>query len=73
VLEPRLLDCNAVVQQTSQMLRRLISEEIEISLVLATSLGRVKADPSQIEQVIMNLSLNASDAMPRGGRLTIET
>ena len=73
VLEPRLLDCNAVVQQTSQMLRRLISEEIEIAMVPSPSLGRVKADPSQIEQVLMNLSLNACDAMPHGGRLTIET
>jgi len=73
VLEPRLLDCNFVVQQTSQMLRRLISEEIDISMVLSPSLGRVKADPSQIDQVIMNLSLNACDAMPRGGRLRVET
>jgi CheY-like chemotaxis protein len=55
------------------MLRRLISEEIDISIVLSPSLDRVKADPTQIEQVIMNLSLNACDAMPRGGRLKIET
>jgi len=73
VLEPRVLNCSDVVQRTSQMLRRLIREEIDISIVLSRSLDRVKADPSQIEQVIMNLSLNACDAMPRGGRLTIET
>jgi PAS domain S-box-containing protein len=73
VLEPRVLNCGDVVQRTSQMLQRLISEEIEISIVLAPALDRVKADPSQIEQVIMNLSLNACDAMPRGGRLKIET
>jgi PAS domain S-box-containing protein len=73
VLEPRVLNCGDVVQRTSQMLRRLISEEIEVSIVLAPALDRVKADPSQIEQVIMNLSLNACDAMPRGGRLNIET
>jgi PAS domain S-box-containing protein len=73
VLAPRVLDCGDVVQRTSQMLRRLISEEIDISIVSSPSLDSVKADPTQIEQVIMNLSLNACDAMPRGGRLTIET
>jgi PAS domain S-box-containing protein len=72
VLEPRVLNLGDVVQRTSQMLRRLISEEIDIS-ILSPSLARVKADPTQLEQVIMNLSLNACDAMPRGGRLTIET
>jgi PAS domain S-box-containing protein len=73
VLAPRVLNCGDVVQRTSQMLRRLISEEIDISIVSSPSLARVKADPSQIEQVIMNLSLNACDAMPQGGRLTLET
>jgi PAS domain S-box-containing protein len=73
VLEPRVLNCGDLVQRTSQMLRRLISEEIHVATVSSPSLDRVKADPSQIEQVIMNLSLNACDAMPGGGRLTIET
>jgi signal transduction histidine kinase len=73
VLEPRVLNCGDVVQRTSQMLRRLISEEIEVSILLAPALDRVKADPSQIEQVIMNLSLNACDAMPRVTPVTLAT
>jgi two-component system cell cycle sensor histidine kinase/response regulator CckA len=73
VLEPRVIDCNDLIQRTSRMLRRLISEDVTLSTVLAPSLRLVKADPSQLEQVIMNLSLNARDAMPHGGRLTIET
>jgi signal transduction histidine kinase len=73
VLDPREVDCNAVVRHTSQMLRRLIGENVRLTTVLAPALYRIKADPSQIELVIMNLSLNARDAMPRGGRLTIET
>ena len=73
VHEPRVLDCNAVVERTSQMLRRLISEEVVLSTILAPSLHQVRADLSQIDQILMNLSLNACDAMPRGGRLTIET
>jgi PAS domain S-box-containing protein len=73
VLEPRVLDCNDLIQRTNRMLRRLISEDVTLSTVLAPSLRLIKADASQIEQVIMNLSLNARDAMPDGGRLTIET
>jgi PAS domain S-box-containing protein len=73
VLEPKVLDCGDLVQRTSQMLRRLISEEVSLATILAPSLARIKADPSQIEQVIMNLALNACDAMPLGGRLTLET
>jgi PAS domain S-box-containing protein len=73
VHEPRVLDCNAVVERTSHMLRRLISEEVALSTILAPSLQRVRADLSQMDQILMNLSLNACDAMPRGGRLTIET
>jgi len=73
VLAPRLLDLNGVVADMDKMLRRLIGEHIELSTVLAPELGRVKADPGQIEQVIMNLVVNARDAMPVGGKLTIET
>jgi len=73
VLAPRLLDLNVVVADMDKMLRRLIGEHIELSTVLAPDLALVKADPGQIEQVIMNLVVNASDAMPTGGKLTIET
>ncbi len=73
VMQPAALDLNGVVASMEQMLRRLISEDIEVCLRLEAGLGRVKADPVQIEQVIMNLALNARDAMPGGGELTIET
>ena len=73
MLEPRVLDLNTVVADTSRLLGRLIGEDVVLSTVLHEGLGRVKADPGQLEQVVMNLALNARDAMPRGGRLTIET
>lgn len=73
VLAPQALDLNALVENIHKMLERLIGEDIDLVSKCVPGLGRVKADPSQIEQVIMNLAVNARDAMPRGGKLTIET
>ena len=73
VLEPEVLDLNEVVGGIEAMLRRLLGEDIDIVVHTADGLGRVEADPGQIEQVIMNLAVNARDAMPSGGKLTIET
>ncbi len=73
IIEPKVLDLNEAVSHTSRMLRRLIGEDILLTTVLAPVLSRVKMDPGQVEQVLMNLAVNARDAMPGGGRLTIET
>jgi two-component system cell cycle sensor histidine kinase/response regulator CckA len=73
VLQPRALDLNAVVSDMDMMLRRLIGEDIDLVALLDPDLGAVMADPTQIEQVIMNLAVNARDAMPHGGSVTIET
>ncbi len=73
VLEEKVLDLNGVLEGMDEMLRRLIGEDIELRTIPGRDLGRIKADPNQIEQVIMNLAVNARDAMPRGGKLTIET
>jgi len=73
VLSPRVINLNDVVMSLDSLLRRLIGEDIEVMTVPATDLGSVKADPGQIEQVIMNLALNSRDAMPQGGKLTLET
>jgi PAS domain S-box-containing protein len=73
VMQPKVFDLNAVVAETEKMLRRLIGEDIELATLLGAELGRVKADPGQIEQVILNLAVNARDAMPQGGKLVLET
>jgi hypothetical protein len=73
VLEPRILDLNVIVTDIEKMLRRLIGEDVQFSIVLGEAISSVKADPGQVEQVIMNLAVNARDAMPQGGKLTIET
>jgi PAS domain S-box-containing protein len=73
VLAPRIIDVNQIVAGMQKMLQRLIGETIHLETTLESELGRVKADPGQIEQVIMNLAVNARDAMPDGGQLTIET
>ena len=72
-IQPRTLDVNALVADLDKMLRRLIGEDVELELRLGAELGVVKADQTQIEQVVLNLIVNARDAMPSGGELTIET
>jgi PAS domain S-box-containing protein len=72
-LETRVVDLNEIVPGAERMLRRLIGEDIELVATLAPGLGRVRADPGQIEQVILNLAINSRDAMPTGGKLMIET
>jgi signal transduction histidine kinase len=73
VLQPKVLDVNELIAEMGKLLRRLVREDIEFSLRLGDSLARVKADPGQLEQVLLNLTVNASDAMPLGGKLTVET
>ncbi len=73
MLESRVLDLNALVGETETLLRRVIGADVELTARLEPALGWVKADPGQLEQILMNLAINARDAMPRGGNLTIET
>ncbi len=73
ILAPKVLDLNEVVTENLKMLHRMIGEDIDLVMVPGTALGAVRADPGQIDQVIMNLAVNARDAMPGGGKLTIET
>jgi CheY-like chemotaxis protein len=73
IIQPQTVQLNKVVKEMDRMLRRLIGEDVDLAVNLEPGLGLVKADPSQIEQVIMNLALNSRDAMPEGGKLTIET
>ncbi len=73
MLEPKFLDLNSIVRNMEKMLRRLIGEDITFSTALGPTLGSIKADQGQIEQVIINLAVNARDAMPKGGKLRIQT
>jgi two-component system, cell cycle sensor histidine kinase and response regulator CckA len=73
LVQPKILDINRLITKMNKMLQRVIGEDIELKRILRSDLGRIKADPGQIEQVIMNLAVNARDAMPTGGTLTVLT
>ncbi len=73
IIKPRVVNVNSVIEQTEKMLRRLIGEDIELAFGLKADSGNIRADPGHVEQAIMNLAVNARDAMPLGGRLTLET
>jgi CheY-like chemotaxis protein len=73
LLQPQVIDLNALITETGKMLRRLIGEDILYTMVLDPDLRRVKVDPGLLDQAMMNLAVNARDAMPQGGKLTVET
>jgi PAS domain S-box-containing protein len=73
ILQPKILDLNETIHETSKMLQRLIGEDIELQLVLNSKISRIEVDPGQLTQVIMNLTVNARDALPDGGSITIQT
>ncbi len=73
ILQPRIVSINSVIASMEDLLRRLIGEDVAVRTVFESSVGPVKVDPTQLEMLIMNLAINARDAMPDGGRLTIET
>jgi len=73
VIAPRVLDLNSIIEDTEKMLKRLIGEDIDVVMAMEPELGRVLADPGQIDQILMNLAVNARDAMPQGGKIIIET
>ncbi|HEY1239371.1 MAG TPA: PAS domain S-box protein [Bryobacteraceae bacterium] len=73
IIQPRVMNVNAVVGQTEKMLRRLLGEDIQLAFDLSADAGNIRADPNQIAQAIVNLAVNARDAMPTGGRISVET
>ena len=73
IMRPRVINVNTVLGQTHKMLQRLIGEDVELAMILAAGVGNIRGDPGHVEQAIVNLAVNARDAMPLGGRLTIET
>ena len=70
---PRVLDLNKIVDGSLEMIQRMVGEDVRVSFNLGATLGMVKADPGQIEQILMNLCINARDAMPKGGKIVVET
>jgi PAS domain S-box-containing protein len=73
LIEPRVVDTNAIVRDVEKLLKRLIGEDVELTIHLQPNAGNIKVDPSQLEQILMNLAVNARDAMPNGGKLILET